>query len=186
MRMHRFFGVLPTSRLLATTKKLKSMGCSGGSHTTPTCRSRKIVLSNLNGRQSNKYQKDCGPTNIGWLSDNLVQSTYGFWRGMDVGKSTHRRGRKLGLYIDWGRDMHGCLRRLIHGHGQSFSMFSLLHIGMSAWTRTHIRVVLMIVMDLKKIQTRFLQQQDSQIQGDRWARELLVKLPECTHGQWLY
>ena len=44
----------------------------------------------------------------------------------------------------------------------------------------------MIVSDFKVLQIRFFQQQERRNNGDKWARELVIKLLECTHGQWLY
>jgi len=44
----------------------------------------------------------------------------------------------------------------------------------------------MIVSDFKALQSRFLVQHELRDNGEKWARCLVVKLLECTHGQWLY
>lgn len=44
----------------------------------------------------------------------------------------------------------------------------------------------MIVADLRMLQTWYAQQQECRNNGDQWARKLVTKLLECTHGQWLY
>lgn len=44
----------------------------------------------------------------------------------------------------------------------------------------------MIVSNFKILQIRFLRQQAMCNNGEKWARGLVIKLLECTHGQWLY
>ena len=44
----------------------------------------------------------------------------------------------------------------------------------------------MIVEDLRTLQSRFLRERDLRNNGNKWARGLVIKLLECTHGQWLY
>lgn len=44
----------------------------------------------------------------------------------------------------------------------------------------------MIVADFRRLQIRHLRRQGLRNSGDKWAREFIIKLLECTHGQWLY
>jgi hypothetical protein len=44
----------------------------------------------------------------------------------------------------------------------------------------------MVTMDLREIQTTYSAIEGSNVSHDQWTIGVIIKLPETTHGQWLY